>query len=321
MASEFKLTHHRLLGAWSRRRWAGIAKRRKVNRAGWLAAVCDENDFQAQSTVRIVRGSYRHRAKTLGRVESPGMRLTAELVDLQSRLGQNIRHAKTFMQILIAAAGPLGRMLNLTSEKALIFRITHIENVPWILDNGVHCAKSDCRDPNFIQIGSADMIGKRANHRVRVHPFGTLGDYVPFYFTPKSVMLYNIHTGYNGIIQRRMSDIVIFVTSLHRLVEEKIPFLFTDRHAYLVNAEPTSDLAHLDRLNWKILRTHDFKKDPDNPEKFEQYQAEALVHRCVPVTAMRAIVCYGEEQKERLTAEVESRSLGLKVIKAPDWYF
>jgi hypothetical protein len=212
-------------------------------------------------------------------------------------------------------------MLNLTPEKALVFRITHIQNVPWLLDNGAHCAKSDCRDPNFIQIGSPDLIGKRSNHPVSVHPFGTLGDYVPFYFTPKSVMLYNIRTGYNGIIQRRMSDIAILVTSLHKLVAAKIPFLFTDRHAYLVNAEPTSDLKDLDRLNWKILRTHDFKRDPDHPEKFEQYQAEALVYQCLPVTALRAIVCYGDEQKEALSAEVESRSLDLKVLKIPDWYF
>jgi hypothetical protein len=212
-------------------------------------------------------------------------------------------------------------MLDLTPEKALIFRITHIRNVPWLLDNGAHCAKADCRDPNFVQIGSPDLIGKRSNHPVRVHPFGTLGDYVPFYFTPKSVMLYNIRTGYNGITQRRMSDIAILVTSLHKLVAEKVPFLFTDRHAYLVNAEPTSDLNGLDRLNWKVLRAHDFKKDSDNPEKFEQYQAEALVFRCLPVTALLAIACYGDEQNERLSAEVESRSLNLKVVKKPGWYF
>lgn len=246
----------------------------------------------------------------------------SEALDTQGWLGDNTPHAKALRQTRrVAAAGPLGRMLDLTPEQAFIFRITHIDNVPWILDNGAHCTKSRCRDPNFVQIGSADLIGKRLNHPVRVSPFGTLGDYVPFYFTPKSVMLYNIHTGYNGIPRRQMSEIAILVSSLPRLVEKQVPFLFTDRHAYLVNAEPTSDLRCLDQLNWKILRAHDFKKDPDNPQKFDQYQAEALVYRCLPVIALHEIVCYGDEEKKRLAAEVESRSLGLKVVKKPGWYF
>ena len=32
-------------------------------------------------------------------------------------------------------------MSSLSPEKALIFRITHIANVPWILANGLHCEK------------------------------------------------------------------------------------------------------------------------------------------------------------------------------------
>ena len=35
---------------------------------------------------------------------------------------------------------------NLTAEKALIFRITHINNVPWILRHGLHCKNSDVQE-------------------------------------------------------------------------------------------------------------------------------------------------------------------------------
>ncbi len=35
----------------------------------------------------------------------------------------------------------------LSPDKALIFRITHIANMPWILANGLHCPNSDIRDP------------------------------------------------------------------------------------------------------------------------------------------------------------------------------
>ena len=75
-------------------------------------------------------------------------------------------------------------MSNLNPEKALIFRITHVANVPWILQNGLHCNNSDSSDPNYVQIGNAELIARRRTRNVPVHPKGSLSDYIPFYFTP-----------------------------------------------------------------------------------------------------------------------------------------
>jgi hypothetical protein len=54
-------------------------------------------------------------------------------------------------------------MSNLGSEKALIFRITHVDNIPWILDYGLHCRNSKVFDPNYHEIGNPDLIDKRAH--------------------------------------------------------------------------------------------------------------------------------------------------------------
>ena len=48
-------------------------------------------------------------------------------------------------------------MTNLTPENSYIFRITHRDNVRWILNNGLHCRNSNVQDPNFIQIGNAGL--------------------------------------------------------------------------------------------------------------------------------------------------------------------
>jgi len=182
-------------------------------------------------------------------------------------------------------------VLELTAEKARIFRITHIENVAWILANGLHCNSSNIQDPNFIQIGNPDLIAKRAGRIVPVPPGGTLDDYIPFYFTPFSPMLYNIRTGWGGIQQRPMRDIVILVSSLHELVEHGVSFLISDRHAYLAMAQFSDDLADLSRLDWRILQARDFERDPRDLGKFERYQAEALVHRHLPAEVLTGIVC------------------------------
>lgn len=73
---------------------------------------------------------------------------------------------------------------NLNPEKALIWRIVHRDNIPWILDNGLHCGNSQVQAANWINIGNPELIGKRAGHPVPVGMGGTLHDYVPFYFTP-----------------------------------------------------------------------------------------------------------------------------------------
>jgi len=94
------------------------------------------------------------------------------------------------------------------SEKALIFRIVHRDNLPWIVENGLHCRKSTTVDPNFRRIGNHDLIVKRETRPVPIDPGGTLGDYVPFYFTPHSPMLYNVITGYNDITQRSNDELL-----------------------------------------------------------------------------------------------------------------
>src|SRR6266446_10848878 len=132
-----------------------------------------------------------------------------------------------------------------TQEKALIYRITHIDNVPWILENGLHCRNSTTRDPNFREIGNQELVGKRSNRIIDVPPQGTLSDYIPFYFTPHSPMLYNIKTGWNGLKQTPMPDIAIIVSSLYALAERGIRFVFADRHAYVMAAQFSNDLGDL----------------------------------------------------------------------------
>ena len=176
-------------------------------------------------------------------------------------------------------------------------------------------------DPNFVPIGSAELIMKRATHPVQIGPCGTLGDYIPFYFTPASVMLLNIKTGWNGVTKRPNSEIVILVSSLHRLQELGIPFVFTNGHAYMKESDLFTDLADLDKIDWDLLRRRDFKGDAEDPGKMGRYQAEALAHRHVPVSALLGIACYDSATKESLEAEVHRRSLAVPVEAVRGWYF
>ena len=154
----------------------------------------------------------------------------------------------------------------LNAQKALIFRITHRENIPWILRYGLHASNSNVLDPNFRAIGNADLINKRSTRPVSVGPGGMLTDYIPIYFTPFSIMMYNIHTGYN-VARVPNEDIVLLVSSLHRIAELQIPFVFTNQHAYPKFACYYTDLACLDQIPGINRMPRTFGMTPMTPER------------------------------------------------------
>ena len=210
---------------------------------------------------------------------------------------------------------------NLNPTKALIWRIVHRDNMPWILENGLHCGNSPLKAPNWVHIGNAELIDKRARHPVPLPPGGFLNDYVPFYFTPFSVMMRNIRSGRGGVQQRANDEILILVSSLPHLVAQGLPFLFTDSHAYYRWAMYYDDLTDLGKVDWNLLQARDFKRDPDDPAKFERYQAEALIHRHCPVSGLIGIMCYSEAVKMQVDAQVRVKGLELPVYSRPGWYF
>jgi len=212
-------------------------------------------------------------------------------------------------------------MSSLNPEKALIFRITHIANVPWMLEHGLDSRNSPEFDPNFRSIGNPDLISKRHLRAVPVPPGGTLSDYVPFYFTPYSIMLYNIHTGHGGVPRVPNDDIVILVSSLRKVAELGIRFVFTNQHAYPVTARYFNRLEDLSRIDRPLLQARDFKHDPEDPGKKERYQAEALIHRHLPTSALLGIGCHSQAAKARLQPELERRNLSLELVVRPSWYF
>jgi hypothetical protein len=209
----------------------------------------------------------------------------------------------------------------LNSTNGYIFRITHRNNVPWILDNGLHCRNSKTVDPNFVQIGNADLISKRHLKKAKGPYGGTLSDYVPFYFTPCSPMFYNIKTGWNGIAKRDNDEIAIFYSSLDDLTKSGVQFIFTDRHAYLETAQAFTNVADLKHIDWKILQNKDFKKDTNDLGKFERYEAETLVRALLPVKALRGIACANDSATTAIKKEVSERGLSVAVDTKPSWYF
>jgi hypothetical protein len=209
----------------------------------------------------------------------------------------------------------------LTPQKGLIFRITHRDNVRWILQNGLRCQGSGIADPDFVAIGNPELISVRRDREVEIPPGGTLADYVPFYFTPCSPMLLNITTGYRGIRKRSKAEIVVLVSSLAALQSNGVQYVYTDRHAYLQAATFFDDSTRLGSVvDFGLLQRRDFRLDPERPDKVERYQAEALAYHYVPVSALLGIGCYTPAIKDDLEATCSDVGVKINVVVRTEWY-
>lgn len=205
----------------------------------------------------------------------------------------------------------------LNPEKALIFRIVHKNNIGSVLQTGCQCRSAVAAQAGYVEIGNQELIQKRTQRVVPCPPGGTLSDYVPFYFTPYTPMIYNIKTGY-GVPQRPLKDIAILVSSLPRLQEQNKSFVFSDRHAYLKTAQFSNNLADLDRIIWPVLQVRDFKRD--DSDKFEKYQAEALVHWHVPVSALIGIACYDTETRDQIQQLAAEHGVAVQIVAQRSWF-
>lgn len=209
----------------------------------------------------------------------------------------------------------------LNAEYAFIWRITHCDNLPWLIQNGLQCANTTTPCSHWLTIGNKELISKRNSRNVPIKSGGVLNDYVPFYFTPFSPMLYNIHTGYNGTTKVDNEDIIILVASLHELEANQVDFVFTDKHAYIDFANFYDDLADLDKVDWDILQRRDFQRDMNDPQKVERYQAEALIYQTLAINQLKAIVCYSEPVKQKIENRLALQGISLTVVVRKGWFF
>ena len=194
-----------------------------------------------------------------------------------------------------------------------IFHITHVENLANIIADG--CVWSDSRRiaravPNT-NIGIARIKQRRLNRPVRFG--GKLGDYVPFNFCGRSVMLFVVgkgHEDYGG----GQDEIVHLVSSVGTAIALGKPWAFTDRHADLGYALYFNSLSDLSEVDWSVMPLDYWAGDAK-----EKRQAEFLVHESFPWSAVEHIGV----RSAAVAAKVEALLAGVTppVAVHPAWYY
>lgn len=173
----------------------------------------------------------------------------------------------------------------------------------------------------YKQIGLQNLTQQRTDRAILVNPGRNLNDYVPFYFCPRSVMLFNIHTGRVPTYTEGQEPIIYLVTTVEKIVEGGHQFAFTDRHAKMTVAHFSTDTADLDLLDWPTIQSNDFAHKPDDPERKDRKSAEFLVYRFVPLASILGIGVYSLKWKQDCDRVLSAAGVDMRVKVSPGWYF
>lgn len=213
-------------------------------------------------------------------------------------------------------------MAALELNKTWLFRITHIDNLEYLLQHGMHKRSHAEADPNYVNIGDSTLIQQRNDYNVGVNPpNGQLGEYVPFYFGKLSPMLFNIKTGYRGITQRPQADIVYISCSIASIIGACNEWCFTDGHAKTAITTFYNNVDDLTNVDFTMVGERYWRNTVDDFDRMRRKQAEFLVKHHVPPNCVSNIVVYNDDASARVSNLVANSGKQINVHTLKDFYY
>ena len=206
-----------------------------------------------------------------------------------------------------------------------IYHITHVTNLAEILQRGGLLCDRLCNDGNVQtqQIGYAHIKQRRMARAVPIAPQGTLGDYVPFYFAPRSPMLYTIERRNTPGFQEGQQRIVHLVSSIETVQAAQPPvrWLFTDGHADMAYSSFFSSTDDLDKIDWPLMAARFWNDTSADGDRKRRRQAEFLVHQFFPWELVERIGVINTDVAQETEQALEGATHRPEVRVERTWYY
>jgi hypothetical protein len=207
-----------------------------------------------------------------------------------------------------------------------IYHITHVDNLAAIVAEGILLSDAAmlARGGPTVAIGMSAIKKRRVEEIVvPCHPGTMVGEYVPFYFCPRSVMLYLIYRANHPDLTYRggQGPIVHLEADLHQVVAwaegqgRRWAFSLSNAGSYYVQI--LNRLDQLDQVNWDAVTATDFR----SADIKEGKQAEFLVHGSFPWTLVSGVAVNSAEMKARAEEGLSGATHRPPVAIRRDWYY
>ena len=207
-----------------------------------------------------------------------------------------------------------------------VYHITHVNNLSRIIAAGKIWSDRERidRELDCDVVGMSSIKQRRLTElSVTCHDDTFVGDYVPFYLCPRSIMLFILHRGNHPEVTYRggQEPIVHLEADLRAIVEwaettgRKWAFTTQNAGAYLVQFRKSLD--RLGDVDWNAVANTDFR---DSVVK-EGKQAEFLLHRSFPWHLVEKIGVCSSAIRSAAQAAINDADHQPPVQLMPDWYY
>jgi hypothetical protein len=205
-----------------------------------------------------------------------------------------------------------------------LYRIIPLENLENNLKNGLFSKRFAPPGNSYISLGNQDIISRRETTPVKCFPGTVVNDYIPFYFSLKTPMLYNIIKGH-GVQQVDQDNVIYLCFKLIELVRSGCMWCYTDGNAAVRISACYKDISDLSKLDWHSIQTDDFRvNNTDNdPDRIRKKHAEFLVKDFLASSYINSIVVFSNEAQKKVEQILEECNKPLKVFVNPNnkFYF
>lgn len=207
-----------------------------------------------------------------------------------------------------------------------LYHICHVDRLASIVADGcLWCdAEAARRAAPGTTIGMSQIKQRRLTQlRLESRPGLFVGQCVPFYFCPRSVMLYLIHRANHPelIYRGGQGPIIHLEADLARAVqwadEARKRWAFTLSNAGASYFEDRANLAQLGEVNWNAVAATDWRV----PEIKEGKQAEFLIEQSFPWDLVERIGVHSPGIRDRVVAALPAQGHRPSVEVVRDWYY
>ena len=212
----------------------------------------------------------------------------------------------------------------LIPESPKIYHIIHVDRLSSVIKDGsLWCdAKVKRSTPPGTTIGIKGIKERRLNElTLKSHPDLKVGDCVPFYFCPRSVMLFVIYKMNHPQLEYKggQEPIIHLEADLHETVawanQNGRRWAFTLSNAGSKSFEDRRSLAHLGEIDWKAVQSTYWDTCEENK------QAEFLVEKSFPWMLVERIGVLSKPINYKVRSIVRNAKYQPRVEIKRNWYY
>jgi hypothetical protein len=201
---------------------------------------------------------------------------------------------------------------------------THVRNLSGILAAG--CLQADClvNRSSALRVEAADLDIKatRKAIRIRLGPYGCVADYVPFYFAPRSPMLYKLAKGGVPTYTDGQDPLIYLVSTVETATRAGLQCLFSDGNCAAAVTQVCADLTQLDSMvDWEVMHAQRWNNTAEDGDRMRRRMAEFLVHERLPIGCVAGIAVRTDAMKEQVNGILATQGVSLPVRVRAGWYF